>query len=57
MKPQEFALQEAGAQPSNGIPRWLVLIEGVSALLLGRLLLAARRMTTLILVQFIGFSG
>ncbi len=38
----------------SGVPWWLVLIEGISLLILGLLLLASPGMTTLILIQFVG---
>lgn len=37
-----------------GAPWWLVLYEGIALFILGLLLLIAPRMTTLILVQFVG---
>lgn len=36
------------------VPWWLVLIEGISLVILGILLLASPGMTTVVLVQFIG---
>ena len=37
-----------------GVPWWLVLIEGISLVILGLLMLMAPGSTTLILVQFVG---
>ena len=37
-----------------GVPWWLVLIEGVSLIIVGLLMLASPGMSTLILIQFVG---
>ena len=37
-----------------GVPWWLVLIEGISLIILGLLMLASPGMSTLILIQFVG---
>jgi uncharacterized membrane protein HdeD (DUF308 family) len=39
----------------GGVPWWLVLIEGIAALLIGAFLLAQPAATTLVLVQFLGW--
>jgi len=40
--------------PAPGVPWWLVLLQGVFAIILGLLLLSAPGMTTLVLIQFVG---
>lgn len=37
-----------------GVPWWLVLIEGISLIILGLLMLVSPGMSTLILIQFVG---
>jgi uncharacterized membrane protein HdeD (DUF308 family) len=39
---------------SVGIPWWLILLQGIFAVILGLLLLASPAMATLVLIQFIG---
>jgi uncharacterized membrane protein HdeD (DUF308 family) len=41
-------------QPAQEVPWWVVLIQGIAALILGVFLLTQPLMTTLVLVQFIG---
>lgn len=41
--------------PKPGIPWWVVLVQGIAALIMGVLLLTNTAMTTIVLVQFIGF--
>lgn len=43
------------AGEGRGIPWWLVLVQGIAAVILGFLLLTAPGATTLIIVQMIGF--
>ena len=38
----------------QGYPWWLVLIQGIAAIILGLLLVSSTRMTTLILIQVLG---
>src|SRR5258708_38445473 len=38
-----------------GSPWWLYLLEGIAALIIGILLVISPRLTTLILIQFLGF--
>jgi uncharacterized membrane protein HdeD (DUF308 family) len=54
MSVQEASMKEAPVQGSMGVPWWLVLIEGIFAVILGLLLFSAPAMTSAVLVQFIG---
>ena len=45
---------EAPFSNENSVPWWLVLIEGIAAVIIGVLLLAEPRMTTAVLVQVLG---
>jgi uncharacterized membrane protein HdeD (DUF308 family) len=54
MQPQEPAMQAATPQQSAGVPWWLILIEGIFAIVIGLLLFSAPKMTTVVLVQFVG---
>jgi len=47
---KESSVQEYAA----GMPWWLVLLQGIFAIILGLLLLYSPGMTTLVLIQFIG---
>ena len=40
--------------PATGVPWWLVLLQGIFAIVLGLLLLSSPGMTTLVLIQFVG---
>lgn len=40
--------------PQAGIPWWLILLQGIFAIILGLLLVSSPGMTTLVLVQFLG---
>ena len=44
----------ATAEPAANIPWWLVLIQGISLIIIGVLLLISPGMSTLILIQFLG---
>jgi uncharacterized membrane protein HdeD (DUF308 family) len=47
--------KESSAQtPASGYPWWLVLLQGIFAVMLGLLLLSSPAITTLVLIQFIG---
>jgi uncharacterized membrane protein HdeD (DUF308 family) len=47
--------QTSSAQDSQaGIPWWLILLQGIFAIILGLLLVSSPGMTTLVLVQFLG---
>jgi uncharacterized membrane protein HdeD (DUF308 family) len=54
MSMQEATMKEAPAQGSMGVPWWLVLIEGIFAIILGLLFFSAPGMTTAVVVQFLG---
>ena len=54
MSMQEASMKEAPMQSSTGVPWWLVLMEGIFAVILGLLLFSAPGMTTAVMVQFIG---
>jgi uncharacterized membrane protein HdeD (DUF308 family) len=54
MSMQEASMKEAPMQSSTGVPWWLVLMEGIFAVILGLLLFSAPAMTTAVMVQFIG---
>ena len=41
-------------EAAPGVPWWLVLLQGIFAIILGLLLLSAPGMTTLVLIQFLG---
>ena len=42
------------SKESSGIPWWLILLQGIFAIILGLLLLSSPGMTTLVLIQFLG---
>lgn len=42
------------AQEDYGVPWWLVLIQGIAAIIIGALLLISPGKTTLLIVQFLG---
>jgi uncharacterized membrane protein HdeD (DUF308 family) len=42
------------SKESSGIPWWLILLQGIFAIVLGLLLLSSPGMTTLVLIQFLG---
>jgi uncharacterized membrane protein HdeD (DUF308 family) len=44
----------AASSRESIIPWWAVLIQGIAAIILGILLIVSPRMTTLVLVQFLG---
>ena len=48
------AAAQASRDDSLGIPWWLVLLEGVSLIILGILLLLKPGMTTIVFIQFLG---
>lgn len=52
---KESVVQSLTAQaPVDGVPWWLVLLQGIFAIILGLLLLSSPGMTTLVMIQFIG---
>lgn len=46
---------QAAQMISRGSPWWLILLEGIAAVIIGIFLLISPGMTTLVLVQFLGF--
>jgi len=54
MSMQEASMKNETMQSSMGVPWWLVLIEGIFAVILGLLLFSAPAMTTAVVVQFLG---
>lgn len=49
-----MSVKEAPVHGTQGMPWWLVLIEGIFAAIVGLLLFSAPGMTTAVLVQFLG---
>ena len=48
------AAAQTSRDDSRGIPWWLVLLEGISLIILGILLLLKPGMTTIVFIQFLG---
>ena len=48
------AAAQVSSDDSQGIPWWLVLLEGISLIILGILLLLKPGMTTIVFIQFLG---
>ena len=49
-----MAKESSGQKSAKGYPWWLVLLQGIFAIVLGLLLLSSPAITTLVLIQFIG---
>jgi len=54
MSKESSAPAPATEAPVTGTPWWLVLLQGIFAIILGLLLLSAPGMTTMVLIQFLG---
>jgi uncharacterized membrane protein HdeD (DUF308 family) len=49
-----MAKESSTQKPARSYPWWLVLLQGIFAIILGLLLLVSPGMTTLVLIQFVG---
>ena len=49
-----YAIESVAVEPHSGVPWWLVLIEGIAAILMGVLLVTRPGLGTVVLVQLLG---